>query len=84
MFLLCRHQVRLPAFLPELSRKSLQEALWNDEVYAELIETDVDYKFYKPEDREACILEIDKVQRQSLNSHKCYLGCKGRGKLQIS
>ena len=68
-------------FVPELSRKILQEAFWNNEVHAELIEIDMDFKFFKPEDREACMLEVDKVQRRSFYEHKCYSGCKERGKI---
>ena len=61
----------------------MQEALWNDEVHAELIEMNLDFKFYKSDDREMCMLEIDKVRRQSMYKHKCYSGCKERGKLFI-
>ena len=62
-------------------RKILQEAFWNNEVHAELIEIDVDFKFFKPEDREACMLEVYKVQRRSFYEHKCYSGCEERGKI---
>lgn len=66
-------------FLPLLSRRALQEAFWNDEVHSEILEQHMEYRFMKPEDREACMVEIEKKRTQSTYTHNCYKGCKERG-----
>jgi len=64
-----------------LSRKSLQEGFWNMEVYLELQDQKMDYRYYKPEDREACMIEIEKRRRQQIYTHECHQGCKNRGEV---
>jgi len=47
-------------FLVTLNRRALQEGFWNIEVHLELQDQKLEYRFYKPEDREACMIEIEK------------------------
>lgn len=62
-----------------LSRKVLQEGFWNDELHSEIIDQRIDYKFYKPEDREVCMIKIEEMRTESLYTHECSEGCKNRG-----
>ena len=34
-----------------LTRKAVQDAFWNDEIHSEITESQMDFKFFKPEDR---------------------------------
>lgn len=70
-------------FLPLLSRRALQEGFWNDELHSEIMEQHMEYRFKKPEDREACMVEIERARTQSMYSHDCYKGCKDRGNAKL-
>lgn len=67
-------------FLTSLSRKSLQEGFWNDEVHSEIMESERKFKFCTAGDREACMIEIEQLRRKSMYEHKCFEGCKQRGR----
>ena len=58
------------------SRKSLQEGFWNDEVHSEIIESEMKFRFCTDGNREACMIEIERLRRQSMYEHKCFEGCK--------
>jgi len=62
-----------------LSRRALQEGFWNIELHLEILDQKMEYRFYKPEDREACMIEIERRRRQQIYTHECYQGCKNRG-----
>lgn len=66
-------------FLPSLSRRSIQEAFWNDEVHLELIQSGQNFHFFNPEDRESCMVMIENARRNSVYTHKCHEACQKRG-----
>ena len=66
-------------FFVSLSRRTIQEAFWNNEVHLELIQSGINYQFLKPEDRENCMIMIENVRRNSTYTHKCHEGCRKRG-----
>ena len=66
-------------FLPSLSRRSIQEAFWNDEVHLELIRSGQNFQFFNPEDREKCMIMIENARRNSMYTHKCHEACQKRG-----
>ena len=70
-------------FLITLSRKSLQEGFWNDELHLEIIESKIKFRFYVADDREACMSEIERMRRESIYEYECFEGCKQRGKLAM-
>ena len=66
-------------FLSSLSRRSIQEAFWNDELHLELIQSGLNFQFYKPGDREECMILIENARRNSTYKHKCHEACQKRG-----
>ena len=66
-------------FQSSLSRKSIYEGFWNSEVQSELLETNTEFTFYKPDDRETFMAYVESKQKESLYEHKCFDGCKERG-----
>jgi len=72
-------QTSTKGFLGSLNRKSVYEGFWNSEVQAELLETNTEFSFYKPDDREAFMASVETKRTDSLYQHKCFDGCKERG-----
>ena len=72
-------RVTEPSLLSMMSRKFIQEGFWNDELHKELLETGMIFTFYKPEDRECCMVQVEEMRLRSTYDHKCYAGCKERG-----
>ena len=71
--------VKEPSLLTVMSRKFIQEGFWNDELHKELLETGQPFTFYKPQDRESCMVQIEEMRLKSTYDHRCYAGCKERG-----
>ena len=67
-------------FAPELSRKSVQEAFWND-LHQELLEVTLDYTFKGKDSWEECMKEIDKLRLLTNYQHQCHPECQIRGKV---
>lgn len=68
-------------FAPELSRKSVQEAFWNDQLHQELLEVTLDYTFKGKDSREECMKEIDKLRLLTNYQHQCQPECQIRSKV---
>ena len=68
-----------PSLLTAMSRKFIQEGFWNDELHKELLDTGMPFTFYKPEDRERCMVQFGEMRLKGTYDHKCYTGCKERG-----